>query len=64
MNELAEHIRVALLDAALRAYEEAGLRGLCTEGRWEAAVDAMRSLDLERSAGHQESPAGPPAEPV
>ncbi len=64
MNELAEHIRVALLDAALRAYEEAGLRGLCTEGRWEAAVDAMRSLDLERSAGDQEPPAGPPAEPV
>lgn len=39
-------LRRALLDAALAAYEDAGLRGLCHEGRWEAAVDAMRSLDL------------------
>ena len=30
---------------ALDAYEDAGIRGLCTEGRWEAAVDAMRLLD-------------------
>ena len=42
----AERIRSAVLEAALAAYEDAGLRGLCEEGRWEAAVDAMRSLDL------------------
>ena len=39
-------LRDALIDAALLAYEDAGLRGLCAEGRWEAAVDAMRSLDV------------------
>jgi len=41
-----ERIRAALLEAALRAYEDAGIRGLCEEGRWEAAIDAMRSVDL------------------
>jgi len=41
-----ERIRAALLEAALRAYEDAGIRGLCEEGRWEAAIDAMRSADL------------------
>lgn len=65
MNELNERIRAALLEAALRAHEEAGLRGLCAEGRWEAAVDAMRSLDLDRWAGQaQAPPAGPPATPL
>jgi len=41
-----ERIRAALLEAALRAYEDAGIRCLCEEGRWEAAIDAMRSVDL------------------
>jgi len=35
---LAERVRAACVDAALDAYEEAGIRGLCVEGRWEAAV--------------------------
>ena len=43
---LAETVRDACLDAALLAYEDAGIRGLCAEGRWEAAVDAIRDLDL------------------
>lgn len=47
--EWTERIRGALLEAALRAWEDAGVQGLCMEGRWEAAVDAMRALDL-RSA--------------
>ncbi len=47
MNEEAERFRSALLEAALRAYEDAGIQGLCAEGRWEAAVSAMRSVDLE-----------------
>lgn len=45
-HEIAERIRHALLDAALQAYDEAGFRGLCAEGRWEAAVDALRAADL------------------
>lgn len=45
-REESERIRGAVIDAGLSAYEDAGVRGLCEEGRWEAAVDAMRSLDL------------------
>jgi hypothetical protein len=43
---LAEGVRRACLRAALDAYEDAGLRGLCAEGRWECALDAIRSLAL------------------
>jgi methenyltetrahydrofolate cyclohydrolase len=48
--DTANAVRRALIDAALGAYEDAGLSGLCAEGRWEAAVDAMRSLDVSRVA--------------
>ena len=44
--QMAEVVRQACLAAALRAYEDAGLSGLCQEGRWECAVDAMRALPL------------------
>ena len=44
--ELAEAIRAACLRAAASAYEDAGIQGLCEEGRWEAALGAIRSLDL------------------
>jgi hypothetical protein len=43
---LAETVRAACLDAATVAYEDAGIRGLCAEGRWEAALGAMRQLNL------------------
>ena len=42
----ADTIRRALIDAAEAAYEDAGMQGLCAEGRWEAAVSAMRRVDL------------------
>jgi hypothetical protein len=42
----AEAVRQACLAAALQAYEDAGISGLCHEGRWEYAVDAMRRLPL------------------
>lgn len=45
-REIAEAVRQACIAAALRAYEDAGLSGLCQEGRWECAVDAMRALPL------------------
>lgn len=45
-QHLAEKVRQACVEEALRAYEEAGISGLCAEGRWELAVDAMRNLDL------------------
>lgn len=43
---LAEGIRNALVESALAAFEDAGQRGLCCDGAWEAAVSAMRRLDL------------------
>lgn len=45
---LAERVRKALVACALAAYEDAGVRGLCADGAWEAAVAAMRQLDLSR----------------
>ena len=42
----AEAVREACIAAALQAYEEAGISGLCHEGRWAYAVDAMRRLPL------------------
>ena len=47
----AERIRAALIRVALDGYEQAALSGLCCEGAWEAAVSAMRRLEL---------PAAPP----
>jgi hypothetical protein len=43
---LVEMVRAACLEAALAAYEDAGVRGLCADGRWEAALAAIRHLDL------------------
>lgn len=43
---VAEAVRRACLQAALAAYEDAGISGLCEEGRWECAVQAIQALDL------------------
>jgi hypothetical protein len=45
---LAEAVRAACVETALLAYEDAGLRGLCQEGRWEHALAAIRRLDLRQ----------------
>jgi hypothetical protein len=42
----AERERSALVQRALAAYEDALVQGLCAEGAWEAAVAAMRRIDL------------------
>ncbi|MBL8248676.1 MAG: acetyltransferase [Candidatus Competibacter sp.] len=44
---LAEAVRAACIKAALDAYEEGGVLGLCAEGRWEYAISAMRQLELD-----------------
>jgi hypothetical protein len=46
-RRLAEAVRQACLNAARQGYENAGISGLCEEGRWECAVDAIRALDLD-----------------
>ena len=45
-QKFAETVRQACLKAAVEAYENAGMSGLCAEGRWELAVQAIRELDL------------------
>lgn len=42
----AAAIRDACVETAIEAWEDAGMRGLCAEGRWEVAIGAIRSLDL------------------
>jgi len=48
--QLAEAVRAACLRAALRSYENARMDGLCDEGAFEVAIDAVRSLDLRAFA--------------
>lgn len=45
-QQLAETIRQACLHRAIEAYEEARMDGLCHEGAWEIAVNAIQTLDL------------------
>ncbi len=43
----AEAIRRACVELLLEAYEDAGLAGLCHEGRFELAVDRLRAAPIE-----------------
>ena len=45
-NDIAEAVRAACIAAATDAWEDAGIQGLCGEGRWEVAIGALRNLDL------------------
>ena len=47
-SDVIEAVRAACVDAAIGAYEDAGIRGLCADGRWEAALSAIRQADLSR----------------
>lgn len=46
MEELAKRIREACLQAVLQAYDDAGVQGLCADGRREAAIGVLKTLDL------------------
>ncbi len=56
---IAERIRRACLEAFRRAYDDAGMAGLCEDGRIEAALSAVRELDLEAIAAG-DAPEGTP----
>lgn len=45
--EVAEATRRALIEIARNAYEEAGLSGLCADGRWEVALGAMQRYNVQ-----------------
>jgi len=46
LEDLAKRIRDACLEALLQAYEDAGVQGLCAEGRWEVVVGALKTVEL------------------
>lgn len=46
MKNLAETVREACIQAAIRGYENAAMSGLCAEGAFESAISAIRMLDL------------------
>ena len=46
-HRLAETIRQACIEAALQGYENAAISGLCHEGAWEAAISAIRMVDVD-----------------
>ncbi len=46
LENIAQRVRDACLETVIQAYEDAGMQGLCAEGRWEAAIGALRTLDL------------------
>ncbi len=58
MKSLAEAVRQVCVRTALEAYEQAGLSGLCDEGRWEMAIDSMRALDVDLVLKQIEEQAG------
>lgn len=45
---LARAVRDACVRAALEEFEDARAAGLCWEGAWDAAIGAIRALDVER----------------
>jgi len=47
LEDLAKRVRDACLEALIQAYEDAGVQGLCAEGRWEVAVGALKTVELE-----------------
>jgi hypothetical protein len=48
IKRAVELVREECTKEFIRAFEEAGIKGLCEEGRIEYAVDSVRSLDLRR----------------
>ena len=63
--QLAGTIRDACVQAALDGYEQAQIAGLCHEGAWECAVDAIRRIDIRELLTTMETAAPrPPREPA
>lgn len=49
--QVATAVRAACLQAALENYEYAAIKGLCHEGAWECAIDAIKHLDISQILG-------------
>jgi hypothetical protein len=46
LYDLAQAVRQACVEAAVAGYQDAAMSGLCHEGAWEAAVSAIRMVDV------------------
>lgn len=46
LYDLAHAVREACVEAAVAGYQNAAMSGLCHEGAWEAAVSAIRMVDV------------------
>jgi|AntDeeMetagen681_2_1112603.scaffolds.fasta_scaffold64846_2 hypothetical protein len=44
---VAQTVQSACIHAAKEGFQDASMRGLCSEGAIEAAIGAMQSLDIE-----------------
>jgi hypothetical protein len=58
---VANTVREACIRAALDGYQQASISGLCHEGAFEVAVDAIRMLDVAAVVQPVVAPATPPA---
>jgi hypothetical protein len=47
-RKVAEAVINACRESLVAAYEGAGSSGLCAEGRWEMALDSLRSINLSQ----------------
>ena len=62
LEAFAARVRDACLKTVIEAYDDAGVQGLCAEGRWEAAVGALRALDVSRIVSDLQRSSGNPAD--
>lgn len=47
-HRVATAVKAACLQEAIAAYQQGKLSGLCQEGAWDLALDAIRSLDVDK----------------
>ncbi len=47
LRNCAHAVKAACLEAAISGYERASISGLCSEGAFEAAISAIRMVELE-----------------
>lgn len=48
LTRLFKHAQTACRRAAIEAYEDAQIRGLCAQGAFEAAMQAIENLKLKK----------------
>ena len=49
--KIAARVVSACKEKLIEAYEDAGVSGLCGEGRWEVALGSLDSIDLKELIG-------------